>query len=130
MGSLEKRIREAMAKRAADPAVRAAEVAAIEAQINQAKAEKERAQQYKIATKQEAARRAAWDAKLKDLLKLVGAREQLAAIRKVWGAGRIDRKPEQVFDMVAMMSCTSKKISNSMDGQFTHFAAEMMGFAQ
>lgn len=42
--------------------------------------------------------------KLSNLLKLVGAREQLAKVRKDWRSGRVDRKLEDVYNIAFVLS--------------------------
>lgn len=101
--SLFERIREEKARVAADPAVIQAAQAAQEAQRKWEQETEAYRKTEALVAKQKAKQEVALTAGFKNLLKVVGAREQLVEVKKAWGVGRIDMTPQQIPDVATML---------------------------
>lgn len=93
MSSLAERIAHANAEAAARE-----RAAYQEAQRKYQEKEAARLQAVAIATQQEEIRKAALVAELSPLLEVVGAKEQLEEVRKVWGVGIVDTQPKLEYN--------------------------------
>lgn len=107
--SLAERIRAALTERNASPAVIQAKAAAESAQRQLEEDQRQSVQAAVLAYQQKMEQEKETEVQLRDLLKLIGAREQLQEVKKAWQAGRIDRNPEYTSETDYKMDVLIKK---------------------